>query len=264
MYWGMGAYGRKKKLTAPRSVVVKPFEKRRATFYVPKNALTMKEWLKHIQLIYNNQKIDYIEFSDDSHEFDIDDIKEVFGNITDVYIENTGCFTFNQMILEKFFPIEKLFIKNSSFQNSKIPESILSQNFLRLDIGVIDDDETITMTLDDLLLLNSKVANIENLQMTPKHFNKFIKLWQKGSNPRLEYLSIGYPNVEGSRDFDNILNGIKYNKFRSSENMFQSAGLLEPEVIDGMNIHRYDGTKATIGFGRDNWSMAVWMDHCIA
>ncbi|CAL2038368.1 unnamed protein product [Caenorhabditis brenneri] len=105
MYWGTGAYGRKKKLTAPESVVAVEYnytDPGKIEYKWEKNDLTMQYWFKHLQDIFNCHKIDVIRFSDNSSQFDIDDLKQVLGNTTKVNIENTGCYTFNQMILQKF------------------------------------------------------------------------------------------------------------------------------------------------------------------
>ncbi|EGT48904.1 hypothetical protein CAEBREN_17459 [Caenorhabditis brenneri] len=163
------------------------------------------------------------------------------------------------MILQKFFPIDQLSIETRKFQDSKIPPSLLIQNHTYLDIR----GANVPITLDELLLINSKAINIESLQIRPKEINKFIKLWQQGSNPRMEHLRFGYFDTEEA------MKGIKhevvpYNRRR----LFKPTGLANPyEINGGLDIYRIDGVKATIKFEWD-WNtsksdMYVWFDHCV-
>ncbi|CAL2038357.1 unnamed protein product [Caenorhabditis brenneri] len=269
MYWGNGEHGQKKKLTVPQSVKVYEYN-----FIYPdytettweNNTLTMQYWLNHLQYIFNYPKIDRIWFSDDSFQFDIADIKEVFGKTIKVKIGSTGCFAFNQMIVQKFSSLEKLSIKASSFPNSKVPESTLIQNFDELHVGGIM--EITSMTLDELLLINSKTVIVENHQMPKKLLNNFIKLWQKGSNPHMEFLCTFYLNAEED-DREIVMRGIKHEVVPDNrKRMFKSVGLTDTSpVTGGIDIYRMDGTKATIQINNGLMffivRMYVWFDHCV-
>ncbi|EGT48930.1 hypothetical protein CAEBREN_01699 [Caenorhabditis brenneri] len=235
----------------------------------------MQYWLKHLQEIFNCRKIDFAQFFIGSSQFDIDDIKKVFGNTNEVKIGNTGCYVFNQMIFEKFFPIEKLQIHTSDFPDSRIPKKILMQNFADLHIG--EGLEATSMTLDELLIINSKVIQIKDLQMPAKQFNKFIKLWQNGSNPHLEYLTITYPYLNHWQirraaveedDFKAITKGIEHCVIsRDTYRNFKVAGLSHLDRMNGgIDIFRKDGVKATIELNYYHfpvWKMLVWFDHCV-
>ncbi|EGT48928.1 hypothetical protein CAEBREN_07360 [Caenorhabditis brenneri] len=264
MYWGIGANGRKKRLTPPQSITVQrplgPTET--ITFESMKKDGTMKDWLKHFQIVFNHVKIDKIQFSENSSEFDIDDIKAVFGIPTEMEIGNTGCFAFNQMILQKFFPIKDLGIKTESFQDSKIPPSLLMQNFDALNIQR-DSNAPKNITLDELLLINSKVITVDSLHISPKELNKFIQLWQRGANPRMEYFRID--NFKNQQDDENnIMKGIKKVNPLDRVRIFES-GRFESPVSGGTNISRMDGVIATIRHweGHSILEMYVWFDHCL-
>ncbi|EGT48898.1 hypothetical protein CAEBREN_02428 [Caenorhabditis brenneri] len=196
----------------------------------------------------------------------MDDIKEVFGNITQVDIENTGCLAFNQMILQNFFPIEELTIRTENFQDWKIPQSLLVQKFVRLNL--IDSGLDVSITLNDLLFINSQGITVENPQMPQKLLNKFIKLWQKGSNPHMEYLCIHYFGGE-EHDKEIVLRGIKHNLNPLDQvKKFKVVGYKCPiEARGGMDVYRKDGVKATITYEISHeysiWDMFVWMDHCV-
>ncbi|EGT48934.1 hypothetical protein CAEBREN_17124 [Caenorhabditis brenneri] len=278
MYWGHGSYGRKKKMTAPQSVFVGAPRYRGgtgdATSELEKRDYTMKEWLDHLQETFHHRKIDFIWFRENSSQFDMDDIKEVFGTTSRVYIGDTGCYDFNQMILE-LFPIKEIHIKNSSFPNSKIPEKVLMQKFDRLQIG--ESHETTSMTLEDLLFINSKLVQIKGLQLPAKQFNEFIKQWQNGSNPHMEYLYISYSHLRDAavhqaideEDYAKvIMEGIDHCVIPADTSRhFKVAGLRIPNwTLGGVGISRNDGVKATIQLKTSSfpeWQMFVWFDHCI-
>ncbi|EGT48926.1 hypothetical protein CAEBREN_03634 [Caenorhabditis brenneri] len=268
MYWGIGAHGRKKKLTTPQSVIITVFGVSRNTISIwKKKDSTMQYWLEHLQDIFNYPKIDSIKFNNNSSQFDIDDIKEVFGKETKVKIRNTGCHAFNQMILQNFLLVKKLNIMPSNFPNSKILKRILMQNFDHLDI----DSElqgTTTMTLDELLLINSRKSYIGFLRISAKQINKFIKLWQKGSNPCMEHLYIVNLRSEDS-DKDIVMKGIKHDVIPDNQTrMFKNVGFTDTSLVTGgIDIHRMDGTKATIQIKKGlmvfTVQMYVWLDHCV-
>ncbi|EGT48942.1 hypothetical protein CAEBREN_17122 [Caenorhabditis brenneri] len=269
MYWGMGAHGRKKKLIAPQSVKVNeygPIVSEYSSSTLEKNELTMQYWLKHLQDIFNYHKIDFIGFAFNSSQFDINDIKEVFGTATRLMIGNTGCHVFNQVILERFSPIEQLNIKTSNFPNSKVPERILMQNFEDLEIG---DGwlETTILSLDQQVLINSKSISMDSLRMPAKELNKFIKLWQRGSNPRMEFLAVVYA-IANQGDKEVMLKDIKHEIIPANRlRKFKATGNRMPEEIEGgIDIVRVDGVKATIRFKNRYPSPAlelfVWFDHC--
>ncbi|EGT48983.1 hypothetical protein CAEBREN_09870 [Caenorhabditis brenneri] len=119
------------------------------------------DWLKHFQDIFHCPSIDNIGFVWRSSEYDLDYIKEVVGAIKRLHASDTGCNEYNLMLLKKFFPIENLDINTDMFKVSKIPVYILQQNYTTLDINC-DDDETEEMTLDELLVINSKSITIKN------------------------------------------------------------------------------------------------------
>ncbi|EGT48943.1 hypothetical protein CAEBREN_07803 [Caenorhabditis brenneri] len=269
LYWGIGAHGRKKKLTAPQTVNVyengpKISDDTVATW--ENNTRTMQYWLKHLQDIFHYPKIDFIWFTADSSQFDIDDITEVFGSANQVWISDTGCYAFNQMILQNFLPVEKIIIKPANFQNAKIPGKILMQNFDFLDIDNGLEGPT-SITLDELLLINSKKSYIGFFRISAKQINKFIKLWQRGSNSRMEYLGIDCTNVNED-DNEVIMEGISHQVIPADQRRrFKPAECGIPEVIEGgIDVSRRDGVKATILFRGRQFpavEMVVWFDHCV-
>ncbi|EGT48919.1 hypothetical protein CAEBREN_06542 [Caenorhabditis brenneri] len=255
VYWGIGAYGRKKKLRTPRTVLVEETNhtdhSEDTSFELKNSDFTMQDWLDHLQQIFNYRNIDLLSFSNQSSAFDIDDVKKVFKKATEVDIGDTGSYVFNQLILQKYFPVKQLDFEIS--QNSRVPKNILIQNFAELSITEIDDRETTTVELDELLLMNSPAIRMDIHLMPAKQLNKFLKLWQKGSNPHMDYLCIFYKEDEG---FDNeiIMKGIKYRVIsKNAIRKFKGTGAEEVDLVEGgIDIVRLDGVKATIQIVEDD------------
>ncbi|CAL2038333.1 unnamed protein product [Caenorhabditis brenneri] len=260
-------YSRKKKLATPRTIEVNVFDNDGDRISGPTltyGELTMKAWLKHLQDIFNYDEVDSIEFSERSIDFDIDDIREVFGNKSRFEMLFLDTDAYRQLTLVKFFPIEKLSIMMSNFQDSKVPANILIQNFEYLSIEDLSGDEVIT--LDEL---------------SPKDFNKFIKLWQQGSNLHMEYLSIHCLNDEEDEEDvgrvmineeyneNIIMKGIKHDVVPANQiRKFKTVESKNPCLVHGgMDIHRNDGVNATIQTEKSLfttiWHMYVWLDHCV-
>ncbi|CAL2038378.1 unnamed protein product [Caenorhabditis brenneri] len=205
------------------------------------------DWLKHFQDIFHCPPIENIGFLWRSSEYDLDYIKEVVGAIKRLHASDTGCNEYNLMLLQKFFPIENLNINTDMFKDSKIPLYILQQNYTTLDINC-DDDETEEMTLDELLVINSKSITIKNVRVSPQDLNKYIKLWIKGSNSRMEYFLV-LTLIQYDRAV--VMKGVKHSKERSDEWDVSRVS---------MDICRTtDGTRAIVSFS-DSW---IEVDVCL-
>ncbi|CAL2038369.1 unnamed protein product [Caenorhabditis brenneri] len=262
----------KKRLAVPYSVGVSFYRRSGFEgFQLEGMDFTIKEWLEHLQTIFYYRKIDTIAFFAGSPQFEIDDIKEVFGSKTRVAIEDSGCHLYNQSILQKFFPMEEISMKTGDFQNSKIPPSVLIQNFEKFYIGQSgyrrERLRTTSMSLNDLLLNNSKTIVIDGVRMSLNLLNKFIKLWMRGSNLHMEYLWI-YDQNFNVNDEKVIMKGIKHQVIPDDQfKVFKSVGFpIDLVVNGGCDIVRCDGVKATIRLKINEpypFKMYVWFDHCV-
>ncbi|CAL2038383.1 unnamed protein product [Caenorhabditis brenneri] len=226
-----------------------------------------EDWLEHVWDIFHYQGIDQLHFDDDAFLYDLDDIKKDFGAANELYVEHTGCYNFNQLVFQKFAHIEKIRFDINIFPTgSKFSPIILTPNIGQLYIKDLNETSQ-TMKLNDLLMNNSKSIDIDNLQMSSKDINKFIQLWMKGSNPRLEHLQIWNSTGE-IPDQTEVMKGIKYTEISEDQSrQFKCCGLEDGVIVtDGMDIQRKDGTRATIDispFGnRHVFEMFVWHDHC--
>ncbi|EGT48918.1 hypothetical protein CAEBREN_18081 [Caenorhabditis brenneri] len=220
--------------------------------------------MEHFKTIFNFRRTGSIEYDDPLGNYDPVDIKKYFGVPSSLTVLNTGHSVHNQVVLQTFLLVDSLTIEPSVFQNSKIPPELLIQNFDLLRIKAEFGPNSIT--LDELLMINSKAIDIRRARMGPKDINKFIKLWQHGANPQMEYLFI-YFESEREDTEEIIRKGINFLEMPETERrVFKFAGYRDDEKVEcGMDIWRKDGVKATVQFG-DHWDcfeMFVWFDHCI-
>ncbi|EFP04307.1 hypothetical protein CRE_26678 [Caenorhabditis remanei] len=128
----------------------------------------------------------------------------------------------------------------------------MSQFFVQnLDYIVITN--AALLTLDDLLLMNVSEIQIDKTRMIEKDFNRFLKHWIAGSNPRLKYLWIGGRGTDDDREEceRKLLNEIDHRKIPDEEkrtcvrHMGSYAEHME-SVLGGFYIRRKDGTEAIV------------------
>ncbi|EGT48875.1 hypothetical protein CAEBREN_11443 [Caenorhabditis brenneri] len=220
------------------------------------------DWMEHLCTIFNIQETDSIRFGGLSDEYNPVDIKKYFGVPYSLIIDDTGSDAHRQAILRTFLPVESLTV-DAGVLGNPIPPEVLIQNFKTLRIKARFSPQVVT--LNNLLLINSKTIDIRSSKLGPKDVNKFIKLWQHGANPQMEYLRIECDLVE-ENDQESILKGIKYTEIPNTERrLFRFAERkLARRIVDGRNeIWRYtDGVRATIKIDEDDFEMFVWFDHC--
>ncbi|KAF1760901.1 hypothetical protein GCK72_009153 [Caenorhabditis remanei] len=128
----------------------------------------------------------------------------------------------------------------------------MSQFFVQnLDYIVITN--AALLTLDDLLLTNVSEIQINRTRMIEKDFNRFLKHWIAGSNPRLKYLMVGGDlTIEDREEYEReLLQGIEHRKIPDEEkrtcvrHMGSYAEHMEP-FSGGFYIRRKDGTETIV------------------
>ncbi|EFP04225.1 hypothetical protein CRE_26674 [Caenorhabditis remanei] len=129
----------------------------------------------------------------------------------------------------------------------------MSQFFIQ-NLDQISIGKAPSLTLDDLLLMNMSEIKINKTRMTGKDFNRFLKHWMAGSNPRLRYLWIechltdDFEEEQYERD---VLQGIDHRKMADGEERtyVMNMGLYEERTetfSGGSYIRRKDGTEAIV------------------
>ncbi|EGT48960.1 hypothetical protein CAEBREN_07074 [Caenorhabditis brenneri] len=258
-----------KRLRAPSSVTISTYDLENPVEvlmdpWVLSAGYDFKDWLKHVCSVFHHRDIiDYVQFEQTSIPFDLKDIKEVFGKTDGLDVRHTGCYEYNQLILKEFLPVKHFSVDTEVFRDSSVPKNILIQHFETFIFGFHNENFK-TMKLDDLLVMNSKHIDIQGLEISPKEFNRFLKLWIKGALPQLENFSIVFPN--GRVEEDEVIKGINYQKF-SSQRKFSRGGNEEYIIPDGLDFYGKDGLKASVQINYDGpknyFELFVFHDHII-
>lgn len=130
--------------------------------------------------------------------------------------------------LSKLFPsMEKLGV-----QNVPMCTSMLTQSFEALKLTEIE------VTLDDVLISSCSELFIWLHSLSDKDLNLLMKLWMKGSMPRLECFELWFPTLEQERLVEKeLFQGIKY----TIQEAVQRGKRFEIERLA-------DGTKAIVTF----------------
>ncbi|EGT36452.1 hypothetical protein CAEBREN_18988 [Caenorhabditis brenneri] len=226
------------------------------------NWLEVREWVEIFLSIFPDSHDIYMNIVGQAFQFDLDAIKEVFPNIHKLSIGHTGNNAFNQSVLQKLLPTDELTIEMDGFEHSEISHEFLIQNFTFTGVSA-------KVTLNELLINNSKKITMVDSQISGKDLNRFLKLWINGANPRLEYLQIfmttgvGYTSTAA-------LGGIACQKMPKTLTRtfkyYQGQSRIS-RIDGGVDFHRKDGTKATIEYenhpGTKCLRMMVWHDHCV-
>ncbi|EGT44323.1 hypothetical protein CAEBREN_15392 [Caenorhabditis brenneri] len=233
-----------KRLKAPLSVKVNGRPLERIDF-------TYSDWLEHFQTIFHMSI--YLDIHNGLCNYMLDDIAKGIGAIEHLFVRNTGCFATNLKLFQKLPPAEKLTIYSNTFQDFKIPLNILIQNYTTL---VILGFPPTKMTLDELLVVNSKEIKMTQVKFSSQDLNKFIKFWMKGSNPRMELLLIfTFNDFQYERTI--VMKGIKAsNERRGGTDPHRRKDLYR------MDIYRMDGTRATISFYKRGFEISTEFHHC--
>ncbi|EGT49008.1 hypothetical protein CAEBREN_16136 [Caenorhabditis brenneri] len=233
-------------------------------YTLSENYMEVSEWLEHLQFLFGCSKTIDILFDEQSFGFNIDSLKETFQNVGKLVLLHSGCYCFNKLVLQKFLQMEILRVSPSCFQNSRIPHDLLIQNIQSICTKKTNDEQLTHLKLNDWLMMNSRILGIFNLQKCLKELNMFLKLWIKGSNPNLEYITFRYLNWN-VEDVNTLMKGIKNQTMpRTFARAHRSVNWI---AYGGRDIQRYDGVKATVHClktmdGQATVIMLVWHDHC--
>ncbi|CAL2037711.1 unnamed protein product [Caenorhabditis brenneri] len=195
------------------------------------NPLELKDWLNHIHYVFNSRQVSQINLSEGDETFDLKSIKEQLGNVETLHFNSSirGLSrTQAGAVLENILPVVKqLHLTCNPFRRGDpFFQRALIQNTESFEL-IIDEFER--FTLNDLLISNAHCIKLCWIRSS-KRINKFLKLWIKGANPRLQTLVISH----GARLFPSeVFKGVKV----SEE---------DHDGFPAMDIKRLDGTTGSI------------------
>ncbi|EGT48893.1 hypothetical protein CAEBREN_19198 [Caenorhabditis brenneri] len=235
-------------LTKPESASASSgFEEDDYTWTKPE--FELHDWINHILTVLHHQKVDVI-FRNNYTRFDVNSVFEALSKampIKSLVMYNIGRITreIAHQVLDVFHSTDSLDLCKKPYQDSISNRKVLMRNYNEIIINEV-------ITCDDLLSINSfniHLAGISNY--SEKFFNRFLKFWILGSNPRMQHLLIQDLSqnnaIEDNETFlnaEDILEGIHYTEVsRNRRKVFDDRNLL---VKGGYDIMRFDGTVATL------------------
>ncbi|EFP11866.1 hypothetical protein CRE_29304 [Caenorhabditis remanei] len=192
-----------------------------------KKEFEMKDWVDHLLSVFNcsttNQYtvvLNFLKFSD------VEGIWNAFKTCNNLNI-NRFVYKGNEEKIHK----------------------ILMRNYTSLKFF-----EKTTLSLDDLLTINSSHAQFFYASFTEKMLNRFLKHWIKGSNPRLESALFSC-SLEQNFELDLLLKGIDYKVVPSD----RSYWIFDDDEGVGIEIKRRNGTFATLEIFANGKFVTIYM-----
>ncbi|EGT36667.1 hypothetical protein CAEBREN_20637 [Caenorhabditis brenneri] len=204
----------------------------------------LKEYLHHFCEVLRRPKICVLLFSGENlDESFIEPIqKSIEGfQIEVLSISDDLTPEFAQKALESFSNYEDLYFDVIPCESHKVYEmdKYLIQNLML--VSFPDRGET---KIDQVLVSNSEEISLRVPNFSEKDLNRFLKLWVRGSNPRLKYFYTvrQRPFGRDSLDMNLVLKGIKSNQIPlDSEEVHRRT-----KLAGGYRIWSFNGTTAVI------------------
>ncbi|EGT48981.1 hypothetical protein CAEBREN_12013 [Caenorhabditis brenneri] len=230
-----------RKVEKPKYVSILQNSRRAKPIKLKKEEYEVKDWLDHLFQIFH-QKDHSLTFGRHGSCYDLDSVYENFKNPYHLRLSGTGNAEYDYRVLKMIIPRSSILLNSRILENGRPPRDTLIQNY---DSFVCYKNSQLLSwkrPLDDLLCANSR--EIETQGFSETDINKFLKLWIRGSNPRLESLLI----LNVPFDYDNVLRGIQNCVLSGDqENVFKVYTVLDGTVMTGAReIRRMDGTVAGI------------------
>ncbi|CAL2052582.1 unnamed protein product [Caenorhabditis brenneri] len=208
-----------------------------------------KKWVHHFFEVLHHPRIDDLAFSERSIDDNyIEPVQEVIKRLQLVCLSLCPDLTndFVGKALESFPNYEELFLGQMLFGRDKL-NKVLAQNTTLLCIA-----EAEKLEIDQLLITNSEKIKLFSSKFTEKDFNRFLKLWIGGSNPRLKNFFTWIQLGNNLLDKSVILKGIQHNVIPlDSKEVYRdyvtdNYYCNETKLAGGSRIQRFDGTTAVI------------------
>ncbi|CAL2038392.1 unnamed protein product [Caenorhabditis brenneri] len=227
------ANGPLQELETPGNILIRSEHPQRWT-----TSLSVGQLLDNLKRVFHSP-ITILKFSANFERFNLELLHKNVKDIREISLA-TRNHEYNRRILSVLKPAS-LTVEGEALVNGFLPMNVLVQNFDVIRVSTVQ-----RITLDKLLLMNSREIDMFCRRLSAKTLNKFLKLWAYGSNPRLEFMCLGF-NRDGFRNRE-LMSELWYEDApRNTERVFKAPGSKEPKkVTGGWDIWRFDGTQATI------------------
>ncbi|EGT45745.1 hypothetical protein CAEBREN_16178 [Caenorhabditis brenneri] len=213
--------------------------------------MELKDWIDHMLFIYNQHKLLFIGFHIGSERFDLEAIKNAMPSFEKIIIAGNLNLTSTNAIINKFPHTDGLCVDIKVFNGPQLNNrKRFMENFGILELTDFSDAFSDPMDLNSLLICNAKDLGIDNSALSEKEVNRFLKLWVKGANSRLEFIYIQFSQFQVSMEA--IIKGFNCQNVNTAEQFtFKNQVYNKSEstrTLAMFDIYRHDGIKGTIVF----------------
>ncbi|EFO94587.1 hypothetical protein CRE_06141 [Caenorhabditis remanei] len=194
------------------------------------------DWMNHIRTVFCYTKPLNVTFFEGCERFEVKSLKNTIGNVNYLSVSSEATDVYNKKVLKHFNTPNELSLDRNPFDEACDVQKFFIQNFELFDFEDV-------YSLDDILLINSEQVDLWH-PISQKQFNQFIKHWIRGSNPRLQNMSVSI-DITDSLSREMLLKGIKYVDVPEEDQL----EICRKHRIDSDNlvkIKRKDGTPAVI------------------
>ncbi|EFO90298.1 hypothetical protein CRE_23099 [Caenorhabditis remanei] len=206
-------------------------------------SFNFSDWMNYIRTIFCFTKPLNIRFYRGCEKYEIELLKDTIGNVNDLFVSRQLTDIVSRRLLKQFNTPKTLILCKNPFEEACQTQQIFIQNCEVLEFGDV-------YTLDDMLLVNGEKVYFYH-PTTHKQFNQFVKHWIRGSNPRLQHMSL-------SIDKTDVVSGAMYlNGIRCMEMSEDAKTEIRQKHklsvnVDMIQIRRKDGTSAVIGIKKSD------------
>ncbi|KAF1760497.1 hypothetical protein GCK72_008749 [Caenorhabditis remanei] len=199
---------------------------------------SFNNWLDHIKTVFCYNKPPNVVIWDGNERFEMKSLKNVIKSANRLALAGDNTEFRCREILEHFKNANELDLGRNPFEEACEVQKFFMRNFESI---VFHDD----VSLDDMLLVNSKRVELYH-SISQKQFNRFLKHWIRGSNPRLQFMHL-FVDITDSLNGEIYLKGIRCMKMsEDAKGEIRQKHRLSVSV-DMIQIRRKDGTTAVIG-----------------
>ncbi|CAL2038460.1 unnamed protein product [Caenorhabditis brenneri] len=215
--------------------------------------LTNQKILHHLLDIFHHPRLDDLVFYDDAIPFEVfepiskivDEVK--IRSLTLVWLTDQ----FRSRAVKTFQNYDELYVRD--FHGLEV-HNILMQNRRRL-----VNTHAYGMKIDQILISNFELIQLNFTLFVEKDFNQFLKLWIRGSNPRLNEFYAGGSSVYRPLDAELILKGIRYKRVPLDSEEVHRRKMIggwedETELAGGYIIRRFNGNDAVVVIEDDEFT----------
>ncbi|EFO94570.1 hypothetical protein CRE_06112 [Caenorhabditis remanei] len=197
---------------------------------------TFSDCLDHIGTVFCCTNLLAVAFEPGSEQFKMESLKTMLKNINCLTISERVTHIQSKQILKSFKDLNELTLESNPFEDTCEVQKLFIQN-----LKVIRFNDA--YSLDDMLLANSVRVDLCH-PISQKQFNQFVKHWIRGSNPRLQRMSLSIVDSNSvSREV--LLKGIQCVDVteEKQQEICRKHRILSDYMVQ---IRRKDGTPAVI------------------